>query len=107
MSERDEPDNVHVIERPEDYLSACELAGLDSAPVHGNDPMWRYALPGEIGSAAVLPLSAQQWLGVNSDHGVVFSDEESLPSLNDTGSSFADLADRIDAWVARQPEDVA
>lgn len=28
MSERDEPDNVHHIERPEDYLSADEIRFL-------------------------------------------------------------------------------
>ena len=79
----------------------CELAGLPSALRTPNGLMYTFYDSG-LAESSTLPPTAREWLGVTKSHGIVFSDEETLPSLNDTGSTFEELADRIDAWVAEQ-----
>jgi hypothetical protein len=80
---------------------ACELAGLPSE-VRGASLEYEF-VDGGWRELAILPPSAQEWLGVEELHGIVFDAEHSLPSMNDAGMTFGELADMIDAWVADQP----
>ena len=82
----------------------CELVGLPSEPRVGGEHTSPDFVFVDDGTAelAVLPSAAMAWLGVTENHGVVFGLNDSLPSLNDNGSTFEELADRIDAWVAGQ-----
>ena len=79
----------------------CELVGLPSEPLESAPASPDFVfVDDEIREMGVLPPSAMAWLGVTENHGITFNPKESLPSLNDRGSTFEELADRIDAWVA-------
>jgi hypothetical protein len=73
----------------------CVLYGLKPKPIDGNG---QYGFLGEKGS---LPAEVIEWAGMNSNDGSFVNDEgelSDLASINDSGKSFAEIADIIAAY---------
>lgn len=77
----------------------CELAvkagvEVDVIDIHQMDTVVNYD-----GDCAFLPESVQKWAGMESTNGWIKGSTRSLSSLNDSGLSFNEIADHIEAHV--------
>lgn len=76
----------------------CEIATLEGivhSTIDSSSGIVRYS--GDIGlpEATILPYEVQRWAGVGGGGPLI--DGDSLVSMNDSGVSFADIADVIEA----------